>query len=114
MFFRTPTTWELVRDLKVYSFDRMRNEVNFFHIDTTPEDRELVMGPFTPDDGPFLLFNDSHTLAHLLHMAGCYESVNQARKYGWSASVKKGYSQIRLGKNHSRMMIYILNKWEEE
>lgn len=70
------------------------------------------MGDPASDDGPFLLFDDSHTMAHLMHMAGCFPSITQAKKNGWDKPVQKGYQQIRFGK--SRLMIYILNTFEEE
>jgi len=90
----------------------MRNEMNFVHEDVPPEDKFLFMGPFDADDGPFLLFNDTHTMAHIMHMAGCFKSVTQARKNGWDKPVPPGYQEIRFGKN--RLMIYILNKLPEE
>jgi len=90
-------------------FDPMtiKHEVNFVHVNVSTKDKESIMGPFDADDGPFLLFNDSHTMAHLLHMAGCFPSITQAKKNGWDKPIKKGYQQIRFGK--SRLMIYILN-----
>jgi hypothetical protein len=70
------------------------------------------MGPFDDSDGPFIIFDDSHTMAHLLHMAGCFKSITQARKNGWDKPVPLGYQQVSIGKR--RFMVYILNKYEEK
>ena len=81
------------------------NEFNFVHERVDQIDVNLFdMDGSTP-------FNDNHTLAHIMHLAGIFPSVSQARKNGWHKPIPFGFSEFVVGKN--RKQVFILNRIEK-
>lgn len=87
----------------------MSHEHNFVHPAVQPGDVELFLGPLTPDDGPFTPLPPEWTMAHVMHAAGLFPSVGQARKNGWAKPVPPGYSQYTVSKRKVR--VYVLNAY---
>lgn len=71
-------------------------------------------------------FNDSWTMAHIVHSAGIFSSVSEAKKAGWNNKISEGWNLcwdkkfIRngfdflsgaaiIGKNSKRRAIWVLN-----
>ena len=92
--------------------ENVKPEINFFHEDSTEKDIELLLGPIEENDGPFIPFDDSCIMAHLMVKGGLFPSVSQARKNGWNKPIPKGYTQFPFGKK--RLMVYVLNLFEGE
>ena len=88
-------------------------EYNFVHQGVSPEDIELLMGPLQPDiDGPFITFDSGWTMAHIMHAAGIFKSVTEARKNGWAKPIPKGFQALSVTKR--KIKIYVLNEYEVE
>lgn len=82
----------------------------FTHECVSEKDKELLLGPFEDSDGPMFTFNDNHsTIAHLLHIGGCFKSISAARKNGWDKPIPPGYTQFSFGKTY--LKVYIVNVW---
>ncbi len=76
-------------------------EFDFAHKKETEEDIELF-----GLDNP-MRFDDGATMAHLMHQAGIFSSVSQARKNGWNKPVPNGFNIFTVGKLKKK--VYILN-----
>ena len=50
---------------------------------------------------------DNWMMAHVMHLAGIFPSVNIARKNGWNKPIPGGMSEFTAGKNKTK--IWILN-----
>lgn len=59
-----------------------RNEFNFVHKDVCQRDFDSFLGPVDSDDGPFITFDSSWTMAHIMHAAGIFKSISDARRNG--------------------------------
>ena len=81
------------------------NEFDFIHENVDPIDINL----FDMNGGTH--FNDTHTLAHIMHWAGIFPSVSQARKNGWHKPIPFGFSEFIVGK--TKKQVFILNKIEK-
>ena len=81
------------------------NEFDFIHENVDPIDINL----FDMNGGTH--FNDTHTLAHIMHWVGICPSVSQARKNGWNKPVPFGFSEFIVGKN--KKQVFILNRIEK-
>ena len=77
-----------------------------FTTTTVEEDLELFFGPLEKDD-EFIHIQPNWVLAHVMHAAGCFSSISQARKNGWNKPIESGYSEYVVGKRKVR--IHILN-----
>lgn len=88
----------------------MKNEINFVAPDVSGDDRSLFLGPFDPEDGPFIEIEPQWSMAHIMHAAGAFPSVGQAKKNGWDRPIPGGYSEHTVGKR--RLRIFILTSFE--
>lgn len=83
-----------------------RDEFNFVSADLSEEDIGTIMGPLEPEDGPFVTIAETWTMAHIMHAAGIFPSVGQARRNGWDRPVPTGFSEFTVTKR--RMKIFIM------
>ena len=81
------------------------NEVNFIHPNITKRDAELF--GFDDTENVFHI-EDVWTMAHVMHVAGIFPSVSQARKNGWNKPIEPGFSKFTVGKMKKK--IFILNE----
>lgn len=88
-------------------------EFNFISSNVTEEDKELFFGPLTGEE-EFIVMEDNWSLPHVLHAAGIFPSVVQARKnqraLGHKDALPEGFTELVRGKNRNRKKIFILNK----
>jgi hypothetical protein len=81
------------------------NEVNFIHPGISKKDAEI----FGFDDAENLFhIEDNWTMAHIMHVAGIFPSVGQARKNGWDKPISPGFSEFTVGKR--KLGVFILNE----
>lgn len=82
------------------------NELNFFK-SSLESDKELFFGPL--DNEMFVEIQDNWTMANIVVALGIFPSMSQARSNGWNKPIPKGFSDIRIGKNKRRAIIF----WEK-
>lgn len=87
------------------------NEFNFIGENVSDADAELLMGPFEPSDGPVIRFPESWSMSHIMHAAGIFKSVSEARKNGWDKPIPNGFQHLVVTKR--KINIYVLNKLVE-
>ena len=81
----------------------MANEYNFFS-SLRESDRDLFFGPLEGE-----IFHDlpgSYLMAHVLRDAGVFKSVGEARRCGWGKPIPFGFTDLRCGKNKTRITIF--------
>lgn len=83
-----------------------RNEFNFIDENASQSDIDLFLGPFEDEDGPIIKFPEHWTLAHIMHAAGIFKSVSEARKNGWNKPIKPGFEHYVVSKR--KIDIWIL------
>jgi len=89
------------------------NEFNFVQEDVDPKDVELIMGPIEPEvDGPFVKFDSTWTMAHIMNAAGIFKSVTEARKNGWNKPIPHGFQHLIVTKR--KINIFVLNTLIED
>jgi hypothetical protein len=76
------------------------------------KDKELFFGPIEPDD-TFILIEDHWTMANIMHQAGIFKSVSQARKNGWNKPIPEGFNIFTVGKKRKEIFILCLTKDKE-
>ena len=81
---------------------KLSNEINFLSPKVNDKDRDS----FGFDDENIIL-EDGWIMAHVMHRAGVFPSVSQARKNGWDKPIPKGMSEFVVGKRKFR--VWILN-----
>ena len=84
-----------------------KTEFNFIGENVSDADAELLMGPFEPTDGPVIRFPESWSMAHIMHTAGIFKSVGEARKNGWNKPIPNGFQHLIVTKR--KISIYVLN-----
>lgn len=87
----------------------MSNEFNFVSETVSDSDNEMLMGPFEESDGPFIRFPSTWTMAHVMHAAGIFKSISEARRNGWDKAIAPGFQHFVVTKR--KINIYILNDW---
>lgn len=84
----------------------------FFFVseNVSEDDRELFFGP---NDGTeeFIVIEPHWSMAHIMHAAGIFKSIGQARKNGWNKPIEDGWTDIIAGK--LKKEITILNLKED-
>ena len=78
------------------------NEKDFVHSSITQSDLEMLGF----DENPLTLIEDHWTMAHIMHSAGVFSSVSQARKNGWNKPILKGFSKFEVGKKKTLVSIF--------
>ena len=80
--------------------------MNFITKNVTDEDKELFFGPL--DGEEFVEIEEHWLMANILHAAGIFPSVTQARKNGEDKPIPSGFTILRRGKRKNRKDIFIL------
>ena len=80
------------------------NEFNFF-TSSLESDKELFFGPIEPTD-IFTPVQNDWTMANIMFTVGIFPSVTQARKNGFNKPIPDGFSDMRVGKNKLRLVIF--------
>jgi hypothetical protein len=83
-------------------------EFNFVSDKVSDADIELFMGPLEPSDGPFVRFPDNWSMAHVMHSAGIFKSVSEAKRNGWDKTISQGFQALTVTKK--KIKIFILNE----
>lgn len=83
---------------------------NFMHESHPEQDAERMFGPLAQGE-TVERFADRETMAHIMHRAGLFSSIKDARRNGWDRRVPEGWSVQTVGKRKRR--IYIWNKFTE-
>lgn len=83
----------------------MRNEINFVDPSVSEKDKLLFLGPFDEQDGEFVDIQPEWSMAHIMHRAGIFVSVKQAKSNGWNKPIEPGYSEFIVGKRGLRVII---------
>ena len=77
--------------------------MNFIGKNTTEADKELFFGLHET----FIIIEEHWIMAHILHKAGIFPSVSQARKNGWNKPIPEGFNFFTVGKKAKRTKIFI-------
>jgi len=85
----------------------MSNEFNFIHPNVSSKDRD-IMGFDDCDTDENIMIEDGWIMAHVMHKAGVFPSVGQARKNGWDKPIQPGFSEFTVGKMKKK--VFILNE----
>ncbi len=80
--------------------------MNFIKLNTKKSDRELFFGPITSED-TFIIIQDNWIMAHVMHKAGIFPSVSQARKNGWNKPIPEGFNHFIIGKLKREVFTFI-------
>ena len=76
-------------------------------------DKELFFGPIKDSfwgDEKFIEIEDKWIMAHILHSAGVFASVSEARRNGWDKPIEKGFHSFKVGKNKLLISIFLENE----
>ena len=76
--------------------------MNFIGANTTEEDKKLFFG----EDEVFTIIEDNWLMAHIMHRAGIFLSVSQAKKNGWNKPIPDGFNEFRVGKARKQIFIF--------
>jgi hypothetical protein len=82
----------------------MSSGLNFITPNVTEEDKDLFFGK----GEEFIIIEEHWTMANLLHAAGIFPSISQARKNGENNPIPKGFNILTRGKKAKRKVIFIL------
>ena len=82
--------------------------MNFINSNITEADKELFFGPLLENE-TFTVIEDHWKMAHVIHKAGLFPSVSQARKNGWNKPIPSGFTLLTVGKKAKRKDLFILN-----
>jgi hypothetical protein len=79
-------------------------DFNFIKSSREDADKELFFAPINDED-KFFKIEDNMNMANIIFIAGILPSVSQARKNGWNKPIPNGFTDIRVGKNKTRITI---------
>ena len=85
----------------------LSNEFNFLSPKVSSRDRDL-MGFDDCGTDMNIMIEDHWIMAHIMHLAGVFPSVNIARKNGWNKPIPDGFSEFTVGKKKKK--VWILNE----
>lgn len=80
-------------------------DYNFIKSATEAEDLDLFFGPVCEDD-KVIRIEDGMIMADIVALVGLFPSKSQARKNGWNYPIPLGFSDMRVGKNRTRVTIF--------
>jgi hypothetical protein len=84
----------------------MPSEVNFYDPRTPPAlVKDMLSGWNGAITGEVKEIQPGWTLAHVMHAAGLFPSVGQAKKNGWNRPIPDGWSEYTVGKLNTRIYI---------
>jgi hypothetical protein len=95
----------LLSEKTIIERDLKMNDSNFIKLNTSREDRDLFFGPI--EDDTYIIIEDHWIMSHVMHKAGIFPSVSQARKNGWNKPIPKGFSHFVVGKKKRQIFIFI-------
>ncbi len=72
-------------------------------------DKELFFGP----DETFIVIEDHWLMAHVMHKAGIFPSVSQARKNGWNKPIPEGFNIHVVGKKRKEIFTFVEKKLDK-
>lgn len=76
--------------------------MNFIDLNTSESDKKLFFG----EDEEFEIFEDHWLMAHVMHKAGIFKSVSQAKKNGWNTPIPDGFNIFTVGKKRKQIFIF--------
>jgi hypothetical protein len=82
--------------------------MNFISDNVTESDKAMFFGL----DEDFIVIENGWIMAHVMHRAGIFKSVSQAKKNGWNRDIPSGFHKFIVGKN--KKQIWTLNIIERE
>lgn len=82
----------------------MSNEINFIDPHLNESDKILFLGPLEESDGPFIPIEDNWIIAHVMHHAGIFTSVKEAKRNGCNIPIPKGFHDVTVGKKKLRII----------
>ena len=85
----------------------MSSGLNFITPDLSEEDKDLFFGPL--DEEEFIVIEENWTMANILHAAGVFPSITQARKNTSEHVIPSGFTILTRGKKAKRKVIFICN-----
>lgn len=88
-----------------------RTEFNFIGENVSDADAELFMGPFDKTDGPVIRFPESWSMSHIMHAAGIFKSVGEAKRNGWDKPIPNGFQHLVVSKR--KVSIFVLSTLED-
>ena len=77
--------------------------MNFIGKNTSESDKELFFGLHET----FIIIEDNWIMAHILHKAGIFPSISQARKNGWNKPIPEGFNILTVGKKAKKKTLFI-------
>jgi hypothetical protein len=80
--------------------------MNFIKLNITKSDKDLFFGPIKDDD-TFIIIEEHWIMAHIMHKAGIFPSVSQARKNGWNKPIPEGFNHFIVGKLKRNIFTFI-------
>lgn len=76
--------------------------MNFIEKNTTESDKLLFFG----SNESFEFIEDHWTMAHIMHHAGFFKSISQAKKNGWNKPIPHGFNIFTVGKKRNQIFIF--------
>ena len=80
----------------------MGDNMNFIAPNTSESDKKLFFG----EGEVFTIIEDNWLMAHIMHRAGIFLSVSQAKKNGWNKPIPDGFNEFRVGKARKQIFIF--------
>lgn len=77
--------------------------MNFIDRNTSENDKALFFGL----DENFIEIESHWTMAHVMHKAGVFSSVSQAKKNGWNKDIPDGFNEFIVGKKRKQVFTFI-------
>lgn len=80
----------------------MGDIVNFIAPNTSESDKVLFFGA----NEDFTIIEDNWIMAHIMHKAGIFKSVSQAKKAGWNIPIPDGFNEFVVGKKRNQIFTF--------
>jgi hypothetical protein len=77
--------------------------MNFIADNISDTDKELFFGL----DEDFVIIENGWSMAHVMHRAGIFPSVSQAKKNGWNIPIPDGFNEFIVGKKRKQIFTFI-------
>ena len=76
--------------------------MNFIAPNTSESDKLLFFG----EGENFTIIEDNWLMAHVMHKAGIFKSISQAKKAGWNKPIPDGFNFFTVGKKRRQVFIF--------
>ena len=80
--------------------------MNFIAKNTSESDKEMFFG----SDESFTEIESHWIMAHVMHSAGIFKSISQAKKNGWNMPIPEGFNIFTVGKKRLQVFTFIERK----